>query len=105
MKYKKTGTATACFFTKNPVKKSENKMSIDKKVAETNSFPATVLKVEKDRVQLYNEETGEKIWVEKKKLRVAPRKVMVYIQLPGYSSRHAGHDYGSRKELGFCLER
>jgi len=64
-------------------------------------FNAKVLEVSKDKVKLYNEDTGEKIWVEKNKLRVMPREAIVYIQLPGHSSRHMGHDYGK----GICIER
>jgi hypothetical protein len=66
----------------------------------TGWFNATVLEVSKDKVKLYNENTGEKIWVDKNKLKVVPRKVMAYITLPSYSSRHMGHNY-----KGFCLEK
>jgi len=76
-------------------------MGIEKKTNGGVCFNAIVLEVTKDKVKLYNEDTGEKIWVEKNKLRVMPRKIMAYIQLPGDSSRHMGYDYGK----GTCVER
>jgi len=79
-------------------KEKKNKMTLNKKVSSW--FKATVLEVSKDKVKLYNEDTGEKKWVEKNKLKVMPREVMAYIQLPGYSSRHFGHNYE-----GTCIER
>ena len=63
-------------------------------------FNARVLEVKKDRIKLYNEDTGEEIWVDKNKLRIIPKKVLAYITLPGYSSRHAGKNYE-----GICIER
>ena len=63
-------------------------------------FRAEVLEVTEDRIKLRNRDTGEEVWTDKKKLKVIPKRIMAYINLPSLSSRHAGQNY-----KGFCIER